>query len=143
MSLTRISPARHVVKDTPTAKLFRRVLSFPDIFTFWNAETGVWILAYWVQKKQHLCEEMEDLGMAFEEVTPKFVQMIVSCWKPVDWKAKKQRLLSREKDRIREQNDKIMGDQERWDWAKKKLSDKGLRPIPFAFSAPVSGGEVQ
>jgi len=140
--LTHIVPSRHVVRDTPTAKLFRRTLRFEDIFTFWNAETGQWVLAYWITKKLRLCEEIEDLGMAFEEVTPGFVKMIVSCWKAIDWKAKKQRLISKEKDRIRTENDKLLDQQEHWDWAKKKLVGRNLKPIPYAFSAPISGGEV-
>ncbi len=140
--LTYIVPSRHVVRDTPTAKLFRKMLRFPDIFTFWNAETGQWVLSYWVEKKARLCEEVEDLGMAFEKVTPEFVQMIVSCWKVVDWKAKKQRLLSKEKDRIRIENDKLVDQNERWNWAQKKLIGRNLKPVPYAFSSPVSGGEV-
>ncbi len=140
--LTYIVPSRHVVRDTPTARLFRKMLRFPDIFTFWNAETGQWVLAYWITKKLRLCEEVEDLGMAFEKVTPEFVQMIVSCWKAVDWKAKKQRLLSKEKDRIRIENDKLVDQNERWTWAQKKLVGRNLKPVPYAFSSPVSGGEV-
>ncbi len=140
--LTYIVPSRHVVRDTPTAKLFRRMLRFEDIFTFWNAETGQWVLAYWTEKKCRLCEEIEDLGMAFEQVTPEFVQMIVSCWKAVDWKAKKQRLISKERDRIRNENDNLADQQERWDWAKKKMINKNLKPLPYVFATPVSGGEV-
>lgn len=140
--LTIIDPSRHVVKETPTAKMFRRRLNFEDIFTFWNGETGEFILAYWVCKRRHLCEELEDLGMAFEKVTPGFVKMIVACWKPVDWKAKKKRLVSKEKDRIRNEIDKIQEEQKRWDWAKKRMAAKGLKPLPYAFSSPISGGQV-
>lgn len=122
--------------------MFRRLLRFEDIFTFWNAETGQFILAYWVEKKRQLCEEVEDLGMAFEEVTPEFVQMIVSCWKSIDWKAKKQRLISKEKDRIRNENDKLIEEQDRWDWAKKKLDAQNRKPLPYLFATPVSGGKV-
>lgn len=140
--LTYIVPSRHVVRDTPTAKLFRKTLRFEDIFTFWNAETGQWVLAYWVEKKRKLCEEVEDLGLAFEAVTPEFVQMIVGCWKAVDWKAKKQRLISKEKDRIRNENDKLTEEQSRWDWAKKRLDSQNLKPLPYVFATPVSGGQV-
>lgn len=141
--LTIIRPDRHVVKDTPTAKMFRRRLRFEDIFTFWSGETGQWILAYWVEKRRNLCEEIEDLGMAFEKVTPDLTHMIVTCWKPVNWKVKKQRLISKERDRVRNEIDKIQEEQRRWDWAKKKMSDKGLAPIPYAFKTPVAGGQVQ
>lgn len=141
--LTIIRPDRHVVKDTTTAKLFRRRLKFEDIFTFWNGETGEWILSYWVDKNRRICEEMEDLGMAFEKVTPDLVNMIVACWKPINWKVKKQRLISKEKGRVRKEIDRILEDQERWDWAAKRLEAKGLKPIPYAFSSPVSGGQVQ
>lgn len=140
--LTVINPSKHVVKDTPTAKLFRRKLNFPDMLTFWNGETGEWILAYWVSKKQHLVDEMEDLGMAFEKVTPDFVKMIVTCWKTVNWKVKKERLLSKEKTRVRKESESIVDQQERYDWAKKRLENRGMRPIPYAFSGTVSGGDT-
>ena len=140
--LTAINPGKHVVKDTPTAKLFRRKLNFPDILTFWNAETGEFILAYWVDKKRRLVDEMEDLGMAFEKVTPAFVKMIVDCWKTINWKVKKQRILSKEKDRVRKQNEGISEQQERYNWAKKRMAARGLKPIPYAFASPVEGGQV-
>lgn len=140
--LTIIRSDRHVVKDTPTAKMFRRRLQFEDLFTYWNGETGEWILAYWVDKRRRICEEMEDLGMAFEKVTPDLVSMIVTCWKQVNWKVKKARLIAKERNRVRVEIDKIQEDQKRWDWAKKRLLDRGLRPIPFAFSSPITGGKV-
>lgn len=139
--LTVIRTDRHVVKETPAAKMFRRRLGFEDIFTFWNGETGEWILSYWVDKRRRICEEMEDLGMSFEKVTPELVRMIVACWKPVNWKVKKARLISKEKDRIRNQIDRIQEEQRRWDWASKKLANRGIKPIPFAFSSTITGGE--
>lgn len=143
MSLTVIQPSKHVVKETPTAKLFRRRLQHEGIFTYWNGETGVWVLAYWVCKRRRLCDEMEDLGMSFEKVTPDFIQMIVTCWKAINWKVKKARLVSKEKDRVRREVDKIQEEQRRWDWAKKKLEARGLKPLPYVFASPISGGEVQ
>lgn len=81
--------------------------------------------------------------MSFEKVTPKLVRMIVDCWKPVNWKVKKQRLVSKEKDRIQKEVEKIQEEQKCWDWASKKLKEKGHRPIPYAFASPISGGQVQ
>lgn len=141
--LTVIRPDRHVIKETPVAKMFRRRLGFSDLFTFWNGETGQWVLAYWVDKRQRACEELEDLGMAFEKVTADFVKMIVTCWKPVNWKVKKARLISKERDRVRNEIDKIQEEQRRWDWAKKRMANKGLKPLPYAFSSPITGGQVQ
>jgi hypothetical protein len=141
--LTIIDPGKHVVKDTPTARIFRRLLGFEDIFTFWHGELGEWILAYWVDERRRLCDEMEDLGMGFEKVTPELVQMIVTCWKPINWKAKKVRLISKEKDRVRKEVEKIQEEQSRWDWAKKRMTVRGLKPVPYAFASPVSGGQVQ
>ncbi len=113
--LTTIQPSKHVIRDTPAAKLFRKKLGFKDIFTFWNAETGEWILAYWVSEKNRLCEELEDLGMAFEKVTPELAYRITTCWKRVDWKAKKQRLVSKERARVRDEVEGLQDEQERWD----------------------------
>ena len=140
--LTILQPDRHVLKETPTAKLFRRLLSCPDIITFWNGETGEWVLGYYVDRRRKLIDEMEDCGMSFEKVTPEFVSMIVTCWKTVNWKVKKRRLMAKESDRVRKETDSLMDQQEKWDWMKKKLDARGLKPLPYAFSTPVSGGEV-
>jgi hypothetical protein len=141
--LTVLQPDRHVLKETPTAKMFRRLLSCEDVITFWNGVTGEWVLGYYVDRRRKLVDEMEDCGMAFEKVTPEFVQMIVTCWKTVNWKAKKKRILSKESDRVRKQTDDIMEQQERWDWAKKNLAARGHKPLPYAFKTPISGGQVQ
>lgn len=140
MSLTVLNPQVHLVKDTSTARFFRRKLHEPDVVTFWNAETGMWILAFWVHKGKRIVEEIEDLGPNCEAVTPEFVNMIVQCYGPVDFSKKKKHILSRQKDRIRSQIDGILADQERWDWLKKKTKDK--TSIPYAYSTPISGGEV-
>ncbi len=142
MSLTVIQPSKHVVKDTPVAKMFRRRLKFDDVVTFWSIDTGEWILGYWVDKRLRLVDEMEDLGMMFEKVTDELVDAIVTCWKAVDWRAKKQRLVSKEKDRVRNEVDKIREEQRRWDWAKRRLEARGARPIPYAFKCPISGGQL-
>lgn len=126
----------HVVKDTPTAKLFRRRLKCPDIFTFFSLETGQWILAYWVDKRVRMMDEIEDLGSHFELVTSGLVQQIVHCWGPVDWKAKKKRLISKHRDQERKRVDTAIDEQERYDWLKKKMN----RPIPYAFQPPVEVG---
>lgn len=142
MSLTTIQADRHVLKDTPVARMFRRRLRTDDIVTFWSAETGQWILAYWVDKRVKLVDEVEDLGMAFEKVTPELTQQIVSCWGSVDLKAKKKRLLSKERDRLRKSRDDVMSEQDRWDWAQKKMKDKNINPVPYAFKARIRGGDV-
>jgi lysophospholipid acyltransferase (LPLAT)-like uncharacterized protein len=140
MSVTVLNPRIHLVKDTNVAKFFRRKLGEEDVMTFWHSQTGMWILAFWMHKGKRIVEEIEDLGPNFEAVSPGFVQMIVQCYGPVNFKAKKKRILSRERNTIRKQNEAIMEDQERWDWLKKKTKDKA--PIPYAFSTPMSGGAV-
>ena len=80
--------------------------------------------------------------MAFEKVTPDLVRMIVTCWKPVNWKVKKARLISKEKDRVRNEIERIQEEQRRWDWAKKKMVARNLVPLPYAFASPASGGQV-
>jgi len=142
MSLTAIRPSVHVVKDTPVARMFRRRIGFDDIMTFWSAETGQWILAYWLNRRLNLVEEMEDLGMVFEKVTPELVQSIVSCWKRVDWGKKKKLLLAKQRDLTRKQNEALLADQERWDWMKKKCEEHGKNPLPYAYGTPISGGET-
>ena len=66
--------------------------------------------------------------------------MILRAYGPVDFKKKKKRILSRERTRLRLETEKVLEDQERWDWLKKKTKD--TLPIPYAFSTPMSKGEV-
>jgi len=140
MSSVFINPVRHVVMETPTAKLFRKRLKFDDVFTYFNRETGQWVLAYWLNKRARLADEVEDLGPGFEVVSPSFIDQIVQCWGHVDWKAKKARLLSQERTKLRRESEAISEQQERFDWLKKKLIDKTT--IPYAFDAHISGGGV-
>jgi hypothetical protein len=120
LSLTLINPNVHVVKDTPIARLFRRVLHHEDMVTFFSLQTGQWILAYWVGGNKRVVEEVEDLGQAVEVVTPEFVQRIKACWKGVDWKAKKRFLVGKQRDRIRKMQDDVLENQEVWDWCKRR-----------------------
>lgn len=140
MSLTVLNPQIHLVKDTSTARFFRRKLNEPDVMTFWHSETGNWILAFWVHKGKRIVEELEDLGPQCQAVTPEFVNMIVSCYGPVDFRKKKKAILSRQKSRIRKQTEDILAYQEKWDWLKKRTKD--TVPIPYAYSTPMSGGKV-
>jgi len=140
MSVTVLNSRIHLVKDTGAAKFFRRKLSEPDVMTFWHAETGQWVLAFWIHRGRRIVEEIEDLGPNFEAVSPGFVNMIVSGYGSVDFKQKKKRILSKNRDTIRKQNENIAEDQERWDWLKKKTKDK--LPIPYAYSTPISGGKI-
>lgn len=140
MSLTVLNPKVHLVKDTSTARFFRRKLNEPDVMTFWHSQTGNWILAFWVHKGKRIVEELEDLGPQCQAVTPEFVNMIVSCYGPVDFRKKKKAILSRQKSRIRKQTEDILAYQEKWDWLKKRTKD--TVPIPYAYSTPMSGGKV-
>lgn len=140
MSLTVLNPRVHLVKDTGAARFFRRQLREPDVMTFWNSETGQWIMGFWVHRGKRIVEEVDDLGPNCERVTPAFVEMVIQCYGPVDFKKKKKRILSKNRDRIRKQNDDIAADQERWDWLRKRTKDKC--PIPYAYATPMRGGEV-
>lgn len=131
-----LRPDVHAMRETPTARVFRRKLKCPDIFTFFSFETGQWILAYWVKKRVRMMDEIEDLGPNFESVTPQLVQQIVSCWGPIDWRAKKKRLISSHNDRKRKQMDEMMDSQDKYTWLQKKT---GVA-TPYAFQVPVSGG---
>ena len=141
MSLVFITPEKHIVKETEAGRMFRRLLKFPDIFTYWNSETGQWVLAYWCNRLGHVADEVEDLGPVMEGLTPQLVQQIVTCWKPVDWGVKKKMMMARAKTFATKQDEKVIQEQERWDWMKKRTRDKA--PIPYAFVPRISGGETQ
>lgn len=134
MSVTVLNPEIHLVKDTVASRLFRRQLRDPDVLTFWCQPTGQWILAYWLHKGKRIVDEMEDLGPNFELMTEGMVNSLVSCYGHIDLKRTKKRLLSKNDDRIRKQNDEICESQERWDWLKKRTAHKA--PLPYTFSSP-------
>lgn len=140
MSVVFITPEKHVVRETEVGRMFRRLLKFNDIFTYWNSETGQWILSYWVNRLGNVADEIEDLGPVMEGVCPTLVQQIVRCWKPVDWKLKKKMLLANQKRFLTKKAEQIVETQERYDWLKKRLRDKA--PIPYAFVPRISGGET-
>ncbi len=140
MSLTVLNPRIHLVKDTSTARFFRRKLGESDVMTFWHSETGMWILAFWVHRGKRIVEELEDLGPNCEAVTPAFVKMIVESYGPVDFRKKKKHLLSRQKSRIQKQTDDIIEYQSKWSWLKTRT--KETAPLPYAYSTPMSGGKV-
>lgn len=139
MSVVHIQSDCHVVKQTQASLLFQRLLNTPDIFTFFNVETGQWVLAYWLNRMNRVADEIEDLGAAFEGVTPAMVQDIQRCWGPIDWKKKKRAMLSREKKRQDKLNDAVIADQERWDWLKDRTKEKS--PIPYAYYPNMKGGQ--
>ncbi len=132
--MTYLRPDVHWIKDTPTARLFRRKLKEPGVITFFSLETGQWILAYYIQRSVGLVDEVEDLGTNLELVTPELVQQICQCWGKIDWKAKKQRLLFKERSRIRKKDDDLIEEQARFDWAKKKMGGD----LPYMFETPIS-----
>lgn len=139
MSTVYIQSERHVVKQTPTSAFFQRELKNPDIFTYFNMDTGQWILAYWLNRMARLADEIEDLGAAFEAVTPRMVEDVKRCWGPINWAKKKRLILDRERRRKQKKDEAIIQDQERWDWLKKKTQDKS--PIPFGFYPKMEGGQ--
>ena len=139
MSLTIIQPEIHIVKETAASQLFRRLLGFEDIFTFFHTQTGEWILGYWINKNGKVADEIEDLGGSFEKMTPQLVNQIRDCWKPVDWKLKKRAILSREQSRINKKIDEARERQDQWDWMKDRTKDKA--PVPFAYAPRISGGQ--
>lgn len=129
MSLTRLSPALHVVRDTPAARLFRRHLRDPDILTFFSMETGQWVLAYYIHRPSRLVDEIEDLGTNFESLSRKLVERISSCWGRVDLSRKKRRLLGQDRDRKRKKTDDLCETQELWDWTRKRKRVN----LPYAY----------
>jgi hypothetical protein len=139
MSVVQIDSSKHVVKQTQASLLFQRVLHTPDIFTYFNVETGVWVLAYWLHRQNRLADELEDLGAAFECMTPRLVEDITRCWGPVDWGKKKRAMLAREKRREDKRNEAVIEDQERWDWLRKRTKDKS--PVPYAYYPSIKGGQ--
>ncbi len=141
MSVVLIDASKHVVKETEAGRMFRRLLKHDGIFTYFNSDTGQWVLATWMNRLARIAEEIEDLGPAMEGLTQALVTQIVNCWKVVDWGKKKKMLLAHQKSFLKREDEKVLQDQERYDWCKKRLNGKA--PIPYAFTPRISGGEVQ
>lgn len=137
MAITKVDLGTHAIRETPAARLFRRRLHCPDILTFFHLGTREWILARWLSRPAYLVEEIEDLGGQFEKMTPDLVQQIVSCWGPVDWAAKKRRLIECHRNRERKQVDDMLKRQDEYAWLRKRTKD--IAPVPYVIQAPVEG----
>lgn len=143
MSVMVIRRDRHIPRETEIGRFFRRELNCPAIFTFWNAERSMWVLAYWLDPSETIMDEIEDLGHDFEDVTQGFVAMIRAGWGVgIDWGAHKKRLLARQAGKIQKENESIYQAQEEWDWVKKKHRARYQNELPYAIDVGVPGPQT-
>ena len=135
-SPTQLDPRIHYVKDTPAARFFRRRLKDSRMLTFWNAETGQWILGCWLDDQHRWIEEFEDLGPNFELLEGRagkvLVDMLLTGYGPINWAKHRKRILGKWNDWKRKQLERAEESRDHWDWLKKKTGDKAI--MPFAFS---------
>ena len=129
MSMVRLRRDRHVIRETPVGRFLRKRLKYPPIFTYFNMETGQWILCFWINKGAGLAYEIDDLGRNFELVTAELVQTFQENLTYVDKKALKDKVVLRAARSKKKKDDEILADQERWDWMKKKTQHKS--PVPY------------
>jgi hypothetical protein len=136
MGITKLRADKHRVVETSVAHFFRRHLNDPDILTFWNVETGQWVLAYWLHKDQGLVDEIDDLGPAFGEVTSEFVQSLERCRKTYTKEDLRTRYLRGLKQQEHQWDEALYQDQERWDWLRKRTKDKAIVPYMVDVGSP-------
>lgn len=141
VSITQIDPSKHVVKDTPAARFFRRRLRCDDIMTFYHRVTGQWILAYWLNRVKHKVDELDDLGHNFELIDQPFVEMIERCWGPVDFKRMKNRVKQREAIRQKAELEEALEAQDMWNWLRRRTKDKAVVPYMLDMGN-ISGGQT-
>jgi hypothetical protein len=111
-------------------------LNDPDIITFFNHQTGQWVLAYWLHKDTGIVDEIDDLGPGFEEVTPEFVQSLERSRNYYNKEDLKKKYILQAKRQARRENEEIYADQERWDWCRKRTRDKVIVPYAIDVGSP-------
>jgi len=121
MGITRLIPGIHRVRDTPFARTLRRRLNDPDIITFKHRATNQWILAYWLDRRRGIVDEIEDLGPNFELCQEQLVADLERCRGTVDFKKHKRRVIERRRDHARKMTDDTRELSERHMWLQKKL----------------------
>jgi hypothetical protein len=133
---TKIDPRIHFVRDTPASRFFRRRLRDSKMMTFFNAETGQWILGCWLDEKRRWVEEFEDLGANCEllegEAGEALTSMILTGYGGIDWGKHRKRILGKWRDWERKQLERAEESRDHWEYLKKKTADKCI--MPFAFS---------
>lgn len=86
MGPTQLDRSKHILRETSQVRDLRRMLDDPDLVTFFNVETGQWILAYWLDKSKGRVDEIDDLGPNFELLTRSFVESLRQSRRATDFK---------------------------------------------------------
>lgn len=66
----------HQIIETDFVRYLRRRLRHAALFTAYNATTGRWFLAYWINKDRGLANDVDDLGPNMEFATRKLVNQL-------------------------------------------------------------------
>jgi hypothetical protein len=136
MGITKLRADIHRVVETPIAHFFRRHLNDPEIITFFNHETGQWVLAYWLHRDRRIVDEIDDLGDHFQEVTPEFVQSLERSRNFYNKDDLKKKYILQSRRQAEKLDADIYQDQERWDWMRKRTKEKAIVPYMVDVGTP-------
>jgi len=140
MGITKLRRGVHFIRDTEAAKYLRRHLNDPDLITFFNAETGQYVLAYWVNRDRAIVDEIDDLGPNFEVMTHEFIRSLEESRRGTDPKELKRKLLRNAKRRTGRELERLEEHNDQYDWMKKRTADKA--PLPYMYGGGIKGGQA-
>jgi hypothetical protein len=120
MGITILRRGIHRVVDTPFVRHLRVRLNDPDLVTFFNLETGQWILGYWLSRTRGMVDEIDDLGPRMELANRGLAEELVACRRVTDFRSVKRRLLRKRKAQAQEQLDSLEECHDQRAWLKKR-----------------------
>lgn len=125
--LTYLSPDRHHVRETEFVRFLRSHLNDPDLITYFNRDTGEYVLAYWVYKDKGVVSDVEPLGPNMEGATRQLVQDLSMTRGPTDWAALKKGYLEKDRAAHRKQQELLEEHKDQYDYLKRKTG----RQVPY------------
>jgi len=131
MGTLKLKRGVHLVRETWVSTFFRNKLRDPKIVTYFNRDTGQWVLATWLNKDQGLVTEIDDLGPNFEGMTREFVNSIGMYYTKEILAGIRAKMISQWYAKKRAEEDRAGVHKEQYDWMAKRTKDKVVAPLLY------------
>lgn len=131
MGTLEFNSKKHWVRDTEVARYFQQQLKTDNVVTFWNDETGQWVLGTWINKDKGLMGEIDDLGPNFEMVTREFANSIGRVYTRDVLRVARQRLIDQWKRQKAREEEKSFDHTDKFEFMRKRNRDRSVSPLVF------------
>lgn len=132
MGIMKIREAVHKIRETEFVRVLRRRLNDPDLITYFNMETGLWVLAYWLSKTDRTVDEIEDLGPNLELATRDLADELERCRQATNFNGIKQKLIAKKRAKHRRFCDDMEKSKDERSW----LHKRGVAPPMIDVGGP-------